>query len=146
MMNWLLTLFCLICLVTSVGFSVHNYQFLKKSIPIEGRVIGVDRSITRNNRGDSSQNSYPIIEYIDPRTNNKQTFKASVAALSVKTGSKVWVAYDQNKYTAKLISFGEIFLLVTVLSLFGLTLLLILVPLSKSSQMLYTLLKLLHLF
>ncbi|EAZ90969.1 hypothetical protein [Crocosphaera chwakensis] len=146
MMNWLLTLLCLIFLVTSVCFGVYNYQFLQKSIPIEGKVIGVDKSITRNHDGGFSKNSYPIIEYIPPHTKEKQTFKASVAALNVKTRSKVWVAYHQKKQTAKIISFGEIFLLFTLFSLFGLTLLLILVPLSKSSQMLYTLLKLLHIF
>ncbi len=145
-MNWLLTLLCCICLVTSLCFGVYNYQFLKECLPIQGNVIDVDRSMTRNHDGDYSKNSYPIIEYIDPRTNEKQTFKASVAALNVNTGSKVWVAYHQTKQTAKLISFGEIFLPFTVFSLFGLTLLLILIPLSKSSKILYFLLKLLHLF
>ncbi|ACB49534.1 hypothetical protein cce_0182 [Crocosphaera subtropica ATCC 51142] len=125
---------------------MYNYQFLNNSLPIQGKVIDVDRSLTRNHDGSSSQNSYPIIEYISPHTHEKQTLKASVAALNVETGTKVWLAYHQKKQAPKLISFGEIFLPFTLFGLFGVTLLLILVPLSTSSKMLYTLLKGLHIF
>ena len=145
-MNLILSISCLIFLIATLWFSVDNYLFLKDAVAIEGKVIDVDRSITRTSASRSSKNSYPIIEYINPLTQEKKKFKASVTALNVKIGSIVWVAYRQKTQTEKLISFGEILLPSTMFGLFGLTLLVILFPLSESSQILYWLLRLFHLF
>ncbi len=146
MINLIFSILCLIFLIATLWFGVYNYLFLKDAVAIEGKVVDVDRSITRTSASSSSKNSYPIIEYINPLTKEKKKFKASVAALNVKIGSIVWVAYRQKTQTEKLISFGEILIPSAIFGLFGLTLLLIVFPLSESSQILYWLLRLFHLF
>ncbi len=145
-MNLILSISCLSFLIATLWFSVDNYLFLKDAVAIEGKVVDVDRSITRTSASRSSKNSYPIIEYINPLTQEKKKFKASVTALNVKRGTPVWVAYRQKTQTEKLISFGEILIPSIMFGLFGLTLLVILFPLSESSQILYWFLRLLHLF
>ncbi len=82
-MNLILNILCLIFLVTALMCGVYNYKFLKDSIAIEGKVVDVDRSVTRSSDGTSSKNSFPIIEYINPLTKEKKKFKASVAALNI---------------------------------------------------------------
>ena len=79
-------------------------------------------------------------------TQEKKKFKASVAALNVKIGTLVWVAYRQKTQTEKLISFGEILIPSAIFGLFGLTLLLILFPLSQSRKIVYWLLRIFHIF
>ncbi|MDJ0661519.1 MAG: hypothetical protein QNJ42_18820 [Crocosphaera sp.] len=142
----LLHILCLIFLVATVWFGVDNYQFFKESIPIQGTIINVDRSVTTSSVSRSSKNSYPIIEYKNPITQENKQFKSSVAALNVKIGKTVWIAYRKNKQTEKLISFGELLIPTAVFGLFGVILLVILIPLSESSQVLYWLLKTLHMF
>ena len=95
---------------------------------------------------EESNSSFPIIEYINPLTQQKKQFKASAAALNVTIGKKVWVAYRENQQTEKLISFGELLLFPVALGSVGVTFLLIILPLSESSHILYWLLKMLHLF
>ena len=140
-MNIILSILCCIFLITTIGFGVHNYNFLKDSIAIQGKVIDVDRTITRSSSGNRSQNSYPIIEYINPLEQKKQ-FKGSVAALNIKIGSKVWVAYNKKKEKEKIISLGEIFLPSIIFALFGIVLLLLVLPLSINSQIMHWFLKL----
>ena len=146
MLNFILSILCLFFLIATLWFSAYNYRFLKDSVAIEGKVVDVDRSVTRTSGGRSSQNSHPIIEYINPLTKEKKRFTGSVAALNVKIGTKVWVAYRQKTQTEKLISFGEILIPSIILCLFGLTLLVILFPLSESSQILYWLLRIFRFF
>ncbi|MEL4897231.1 DUF3592 domain-containing protein [Crocosphaera sp. Alani8] len=145
-MNLIFSILCLIFLIVTLWFGVYNYLFLKEALAIEGKVVGLDRSITRTSASSSSQNSYPIIEYINPLTQEKKKFKASVAALNVKIGTLVWVAYRQKTQTEKLISFGEILIPSAIFGLFGLTLLLILFPLSQSRKIVYWLLRIFHIF
>ena len=137
----ILNFLCVIFLVVAVWFGVHQYTFLKDSIPIQGKIVDVARSFD-----EESNSSFPIIEYINPLTQQKKQFKASAAALNVTIGKKVWVAYRENQQTEKLISFGELLLFPVALGSVGVTFLLIILPLSESSHILYWLLKMLHLF
>ncbi len=145
-MNLILSILCLAFLLMTIWFLGQNYEFFQDSIAIKGKVVDVDTSVTRSSDGSSSQNSYPIIEYINPLTKEKKKFQASVAALNVKKGTLVWVAYRGKTQKEKLLSFGEILLPSTIFGLFGITLLLILFPLSQSSQSLYWLFKFFQIF
>ncbi len=142
----LVNILSIVFLVAAVWVGVDNCQFLKDSIAVPGKIVDVDRSVTRTSANSSSRNSYPIIEYRNPLTQQKRKFKASVAALNVKIGKPVWIAYSENQQREKLISFGEFLIPAAFFALFGITLLVIVVPLSESSQVLYWLLKTLHVF
>ncbi len=145
-MNLILSILCLIFLLSTVWFTVSNFTFFQDSIAIAGKVVDVDRSMARTNGNRSIKNSYPIREYINPLTKEKKKFKASVAALNVKVGTTVWVAYRQKTQKEKLISFAEILIPSIIFCLLEFMLLLILFPLSQSSQILYWFLRLFHLF
>ena len=82
----------------------------------------------------------PIVEYTNSQ-GEKKRFTASIAALNSEIGDKVWVAYHEKTQHSRLLSLGELFLPFTVFSLFGLVLLLILLPLQESSAITYKILK-----
>ncbi|MDJ0616072.1 MAG: hypothetical protein QNJ63_04850 [Calothrix sp. MO_192.B10] len=125
-------------LIGALWLGVYNYLFLRAAKAIAGRVVAIDTTSSE----DSGSRHMPIIEYTNPQGQTSK-FTASVSALNSKIGDKLWVAYREETQTGKLLSLGEIFLPFTIFCLFGIVLMIILVPLPKSSEFTYQVLKML---
>lgn len=128
-MNYYMMVLSVLFLIAGTVVSARELASLRNSKAYPGSVIGIDTSPQGR-----SKRSSPIVEFID-ETGIKRTFTSSVASLNCKSGDRVWVAANLSGGKPSLLSLGDIFLLPTVLFLFGLVLAFIVTPMETSSRL-----------